>query len=737
MTSALIFFVCEAGLPDTAYIIVEVKQPRRSDGLEQLKSYCNAEGAPIAVWTNGSEELILHREDPNYYRSLTDLPRADQTLADVINERVTLEQLRQNDKLVREQWTLKKVILDLENLVLSHAQGDAFDEIFKLIYTKLYDEWKAERRTGHVVEFRAAGATRQQLYDRINTLFQDAKNKWSGVFSPADKIELTPDQLAVCVSFLQELVLFHSNLQVIDEAFEYLVTQVAKAEKGQYFTPRHVIDMCVKMLNPTPDEYVIDTAAGSCGFTIHTFFYVWNNELDTRGPTRIQSEYASEMVYGIDLDTRSVKIAKAINLIAGDGKTNVYQANTLNPESWDSVIRAGLEPRLRRTLTDRTPVSEQMNANRQDEDNRRAMRLFSFDVLLTNPPFAGDIRDKRLLQHYRLAQTWRAIDLEALTDPNEREKYAADPRRHTFLDSGKSAGKQSRDVLFIERNLEFLRPGGRMAIVLPQGRLNNITDGYVRQFLAEHCRVLAVVRLHGNTFKPHTGTKTSVLFVQKWNDEPAAGPLCPRVENYPVFFAVSQRGGKDNSGEYIYKLGTDKKPIRLRGRSIIDHDLDQIATAFVSFARENQLGFWKNAPVPSMSIPIDVDTTPVTWSVVSFVEVLKAGRLDAEFFRPKAIAAIDQIRKTGQWAYLGDLVTFCQRGVQPEYVPGGTVKVVNSKHLTETLLADKLETTSLEFWEKNPDAQLQPYDALMYSTGLTSDAPIFICVLNEPLAAIM
>ncbi len=86
-----------------------------------------------------------------------------------------------------------------------------------------------------------------------------------------------------------------------------------------------------------------------------------------------------------------------------------------------------------------------------------------------------------------------------------------------------------RDLLFIERNLDFLKPGGRMAIVLPQGRFNNLTDQRVREFIMDSCRVLAVVGLHPNTFKPHTGTKTSVLFVQKWNDDPDAGIICQKV----------------------------------------------------------------------------------------------------------------------------------------------------------------------------------------------------------------
>ena len=131
-----------------------------------------------------------------------------------------------------------------------------------------------------------------------------------------------------------------------------------------------------------------------------------------------------------------------------------------------------------------------------------------------------------------------------------------------------------RDVLFIERNLDFLKPGGRMAIVLPQGRFNNTTDRYIRNFIAERARILAVVGLHSNTFKPHTGTKTSVLFLQKWNDDESAGPLCPRIEDYPIFFAASDKAGKNNSGDYVYAIeenGYGK--LDGNGHLVVDHDL--------------------------------------------------------------------------------------------------------------------------------------------------------------------
>jgi type I restriction enzyme M protein len=553
--------VMHADDPEAAYIIVEVKKPNREDGIEQLKSYCNAEGSPIAVWTNGGEVVVMHRVEPNLYRALTDIPNVHQTLEAISAERVTLAQLTERDKLITERLSLKDVILDLENLVLANAGVDAFEEVFKLIYAKLYDEWRAARPGGQHLQFRVLDEDYQAFYNRINGLFNAAKDQWPGVFFPGEKIDLTPGHLATCVSFLQDIKLFNSNLQVIDEAFEYLMTEVGKGKKGQYFTPRHVIDMAVKMLNPTFDEYVIDPAAGSCGFTVHAVFWVWGEQLNAQGPNQWQREYASTHVYGLDFDARAVKIARAINLIAGDGRTNVYRANTLAPYLWDDTVRVGLRDRLH-------PFPEDPERDRWNQEH---YRYFNFDVLMTNPPFAGDIRESKILHQYELAKRGR----------------------------DRVATKQGRDILFIERNLEFLRPGGRMAMVLPQGRFNNTTDAYIREFIARECRILAVVGLDVNTFKPHTGTKTSLLFVQKWNDDPEAGPLCPHVDDYPIFFATSKESGKDTSGEYDYK--TDEHDQRLldeHGHLIVDHDLDEIATAFVLFAKEQGFSFWKDDERP-------------------------------------------------------------------------------------------------------------------------------------------
>ena len=550
--------IFEKHAPDTPYIIVECKKPKRKDGLEQLKSYCNAEGSPIGVWTNGGEALYLHREEPNLFKNLPDIPRADQKLSDLLSERWDIKRLTEENRLVRERLSMRDIILSMEDLVLANAGVDDFEEVFKLIYAKLYDEWNAVRpgKKKKFLDFRIYGSTANELYERINGLFNKAREQWPGVFLADDHIKLRPNHLITCVSFLEDIKLFNSNLQIIDEAFEYLALKVWKPKKGQYFTPRHVIDMCVRMLNPDSDETMIDTAAGSCGFTVHTIFHVWGNEFTAEGPKKWQSDYAAEKVYGIDFDERAATIAKALNLIAGDGRSNIYRADSLDPRDWPDDVRVALKPFLRRFPGSRA----------DDQENQKSYRRFNFDVLMTNPPFAGDIKDTRLLHQYDLSRKA----------------------------NGKWQSKLGRDILFIERNLEFLKPGGRMCIVLPQGRFNNTTDAHIRGFIAEKARILAVVGLHGNTFKPHTGTKTSVLFLQKWNDDKRAGPLCPRVDDYPIFFATSQNGGKANSGDYIYKKGEDRQPLLDKhSHMIVDHDLDQIADGFIQFAQRQDLSFWR------------------------------------------------------------------------------------------------------------------------------------------------
>lgn len=587
--------------PDTPYIIVELKKSKLQDGKNQLRSYCNATGAPIGVWTNGEQISHYNRKDPNYFEEISDIPQANQTLADILTEHFTLKDLILKDKIANERKSLKDIVLEMEDEVLANAGVDVFEEVFKLIFTKLYDEFQSRddkeflnrfvRSATNIairenpfgdrggadyealraavkdapevgfrpMEFRNTGQTDTELKAKIQNLFDQAKDEWSGVFSDDETFELSDSHLSICVSSLQDIKLFNSNLQVVDEAFEYLVNKSAKGEKGQYFTPRHVIDMCVQMLNPQPGEYMIDTAAGSCGFPVHTIFKLTGHLFSNLEIPPKEKENVLK-VFGIDFDEKTVRVARTLNLIAGDGETNVLHLNTLDFERWND-----------RTESDRKWINtygrgfERLERLRAERDENKR---FNFDILMANPPFAGDIKESRLLHQYQLG----------------------------FGANGSAHSKVGRDILFIERNLDFLKPGGRMAIVLPQGRFNNTSDKQIRDFIAERGRILAVVGLHGNTFKPHTGTKTSVLFVQKWHDE-----LCPKMEDYPIFCAVSEKGGKDNSGDCVYAQNSNGGyKLDKNGHLIVDHDLhnhdgalpDGIAEAFIEWAKYEKLSFW-------------------------------------------------------------------------------------------------------------------------------------------------
>lgn len=435
----------------TAYIVVEVKNPDRQDGIEQLKSYLNAEGSPIGVWVNGRERVILYRPYPKQFEdTLTEIPRLDQTIDELLQTKLTLHDLKR-------QFDFKGIILGLEELVLANSGEDEFQEIFKIIFAKLYDELTARDRKDQELSFRKAKDA-DATYDRVERLFERSIQEWPGIFDEHDRIKLTPTHLSVCIGPLERIRLLGANMRVMDDAFEYLVTKVAKGEKGQYFTPRYVIDMCVKMLNPRKKEYLVDPACGSSGFLIHALN--WVREREFGGDDReAAQQYGAHYLYGIDFDHRMAKIARALMLIAGDGRTHVFKLNSLDPRDW-----MGEDEERLRARAELGPLAVR-EGPAHHADPWAQFGRFRFDLLMTNPPFAGEIREVQLLKNYQLA------------GPALKRKRP----------------KVERDVLFLERCLHFLKPAGRMAIVLPQGKFNNMSLQYIRDWVMDKARILAVV----------------------------------------------------------------------------------------------------------------------------------------------------------------------------------------------------------------------------------------------------
>lgn len=556
---------------DKIDMIIEVKRPgvrdekSVADGesatpLQQLQSYCRLKRAQIGVIANG-DNLLKFYEGPDFEEDLN-IGKFPQNGEDITewkeNRRFTLKQLMQADRLQTE--TLKDIILNVEQRFGANDSSDkAFEEIFKLIFIKLYDEVLSSNDADtiandmnrhhiqlkdiddsdfRVMQFRVKESDSPDgIFANMSKLFNEAKNRWPGVFADDAVLDMQKATVKSCVRELQNVKLFNSNLEVVDDAFEHLVNQNQKEGMGQYFTPRYVIDMCVKMLNPKRDEKMIDTAAGSCGFPMHAIFHVWKqmnpkafNLFTTRSRTPEETAYVQNNVFGIDFSEKSVRVGRMLNIIAGDGHTNVIELNSLDYPNWKKAYTSN--DKWRAKYNEGFRKLEQMSANTAATKDSEKYKEFLFDILMANPPFAGDLDNKEQIEIYDLGHNTK----------------------------GKLQNKIGRDILFIERNLRFLKPGGRMAVVLPQGRFNNSGDKQIRDYIAERCRILAVVGLHGNVFKPHTGTKTSVLFVQKWTDENCGFPdICPKPEadetgniDYPIFFATMQCPSKDNSGDKIY-----------------------------------------------------------------------------------------------------------------------------------------------------------------------------------------
>jgi type I restriction enzyme M protein len=547
------------------YILFEIKKPDSKEGLEQLRSYLNWTGCFFGCWSNGNEYSFQLREEdkatrkaPYKYRTIPRLPKSGEDLNAILKP-LTYGELKPVPN-------LRALVEQLEHDALANAGVNAFEELFKLFFAKLHDEFQPKKKDTDPVEFRVPVGSPEAVYKRFDDLFQAAKMRphWSEIFDKGEKLKLQGDALRLCASAIEPFALARTDLEVVDAAFEYLVNPEQKGQKGQYFTPRPVVKMAVKMLNPQDGEKVIDPACGSCGFLIHTIRHVQR----LYGWTRDQLyRHANSYLYAVDFDERLKKVAKTMMIIAGDGKANVYCVNSLDVREW------------------------QNGAARAVGEFSKDVKDGEFDLVLTNPPFAGKVTGKTQLAAfdlYELAMTG-VLKEDEDNEGNEGDEGNGDSKKKT---ARKVAGMK-RDILFVERCLDLLKPGGRMAIVLPQGNLNNLGTRGLRDYISSRARLLAVVGLHVNTFKPFTNTKTSVLFLQKWG-----GNAGKPIEDYPVFMATSQKSGKNNSGEYVYKIvnghivDEDGGQITQSGKpAAIDHDLDTVAGAFIEWGKGQGFGF--------------------------------------------------------------------------------------------------------------------------------------------------
>jgi len=413
---------------------------------------------------------------------------------------------------------LPSLFLRLEELVLANSGEDEFEEIFKLLVAKLFDE-----RNGRERDFRCH-ESEEATFMAVANLLRGAEHAWPGILEDC-KPRLTPNHLSVCVGTIAGLELSSAGFEAMDSLFEFLVAKQAKGSKGQYFTPRYVSEFCVRAMRPRINETVLDPACGSGSFLFQTLNFIRSAE-GAKG--EVLEAYCASNLWGFDIDPRAVRVAKALMIMAGDGRSNIIRLNSLLKPEMDGLFSI---------FASRKP-GEEPALTIEDICRTRMRHHKGFDVVLTNPPFAGEVRERKFLDAY---------------------------------EAGHGKARVERDVLFVQRCVELLKPGGRMAIVLPHNKLSAASCEPLRAWLLNATRINAVVGLGRNTFLPHTHQKASVVFATKRLAEERRRP------DEKILFAVSERDGKDSTGRL--KL-TENEQSGGEVWSRVDHDFDSVLDAF-------------------------------------------------------------------------------------------------------------------------------------------------------------
>lgn len=511
-----------------ARIIVECKAPTtkmadKDNGVGQLKSYLDAcPNAVFGMWINGVERVCYRRVEKNGQRFWEEVPDLAQCgKEDEADDCPRFDQLKpaSSDALLFTFRRCHNFIAGNQGL----QKPQAFWELLKLIFCKIHDE------KGSEVQFYAGGNERHGLNGslkvkaRVETLFQEVKDEFPQIFKAEERIDLDPKVVAYIVSQLQMYTLLDSDVDVKGRAYEEIVGSNLRGDRGEFFTPRNICRMAVQMLDPGEKQLVLDPACGTGGFLITAMHHVigkiereerakWKDNLEA-ARTSIRSrtaKYADKFIVGIDFNPELVKASKMNMVMNNDGSGGLYQAHSLeNPAGWrDDALRA-------RKLLGRV------------------------DRVFTNPPFGSKIpvTDPSILEQYDLGFRW---SYDAATD-----RWT----KGTALQKS-----QPPEILFIERCVQFLKPGtGRAAIVLPDGILGSPGLGYVREWILRNTQILGSIDLHPDTFQPFVSIQTSVLIVERKTQEQikletAAG----QISDYDIFMAVANHVGHDKRGQDTY-----------------------------------------------------------------------------------------------------------------------------------------------------------------------------------------
>ncbi len=479
-------------------IVVECKKPDVSElefarAADQAVSYAVAEGAKY-VWISTklkNEYFEIPAKKPKARIAIPDVPQFGVTELARFKFAVGGGTAKNGQKL----FPLETVSQDELTRRFQQAHqalwgggelnpSEAFDELDKLIFCKLWDERKL-RKVGEPYGFQiftedTSEKTEKGLLDRLKRLYEEGRKKDPEVFK--DDIRLSAAKARTVVSYLESINLSDTDLDSKGRAFETFMGSFFRGDFGQYFTPRVIVKFIVDVLPITNASLVLDTSCGSGGFLLHALDKV-RREADAYFPSQIGPpegakhyghwhDFAQHNLYGIEINEQIARTAKMNMIIHDDGHTNVVSADGLFS---DYELR--------------------------DKTKNQGFKYGHFDFIITNPPFGSTVKqtEKAYLHQYRFA----AREVDWL---NPKSKAAERPSQDT-------------EILFIEQCWHYLTEGGYLAIVIPDGILTSSHLQYVRDEIEDIFRIVAVVSLPQTAFTPTgAGVKSSVLFLKKYSE---------------------------------------------------------------------------------------------------------------------------------------------------------------------------------------------------------------------------
>lgn len=512
-------------------LICETKAPSEKVNDGQLASYISATSAQGGFWTNGDRIEFLRKDlESGLIDSWLGIPKCGQAW-DSVGKYKKSDLIQPVDlKLAfrRCHNAMYKAGIDSEDVAL---------DMTRIILAKVEDESSAsEECEFHITpeEFKNDRA-KAIACSRVRKLFDSVRDRYPDVFSDTEEITSSDNQLAIVISQLQQYAFLEATHDVIGTAYETYVASSLKGERGQYFTNRLVVNMMVKMINPSEKDIILDPCCGSGGFILTAMNYIFDS-IDESNRTATVKEVLKRSVvhnlFGVDISPKLVKVAKANMLLAKDGHGGIEQANSL-----DSVDK------LTATFNEKCGLGKP-------------------SVILTNPPFGSGhdlrIKDESILRQYVVGHQW------AVNDSGEIE----------YSDEVNSSAGVAPEVLFLEKCIDWLKPDGVLGIVMAKGQLDNREAYAVRKYVLEHSKILAVVNLHEDTFEPFCGSKASVIFLKKTDTPPS---------DYRIFMAISNKVGQTSRGEAILKKNQLGKPVVVNGIHVLDEDLSEIADCYHQF----------------------------------------------------------------------------------------------------------------------------------------------------------